>query len=161
MALRSNGPTIVVRHIRSDVVTCSFDQFVRDREERGGEFKTDSLGGAAVDHELIFRWVLYREVCRLLVLENAIDIRGGATEHIKVVGAIGHEAAAVGEKSEHAYRRNAMPPRQRNNQLKIRVDCGVRRYPHGAIRLACEFLNCTLDLGGVAHRHRREIKSEQ
>ena len=46
----------------------------------GGIVKAERLGGLEVDHQLVLGRRLHRQVGRLLALEDAIDVAGGASE---------------------------------------------------------------------------------
>src|SRR5262245_7884439 len=52
-----------------------FDHLVRPREECRRHGKAERLGRFEIDHQLIFRRRLYRQVDRLFALENAVDVR--------------------------------------------------------------------------------------
>jgi hypothetical protein len=48
------------------------------------------FGGLEIDHKLIFRRRLHRQVDRLLALEDAIDLGASATELVNKIGTVGH-----------------------------------------------------------------------
>jgi hypothetical protein len=61
-------------------------------EQRRLHRKAQCLGGLEVDHQLVFRRRLHRQIGRLLALENAIHIAGRAAELVDQVDPVGNEA---------------------------------------------------------------------
>jgi hypothetical protein len=51
-----------------------FDHLVGAGEHRGRQIEAERLGGLEVDHQLVFGWRLYRQVGRLVALENTVDV---------------------------------------------------------------------------------------
>jgi hypothetical protein len=70
-----------------------FDHFGSLDEERVGHREAKRFRGLEVDHQLVFSRRLHRQVCRLLTLEDAIDVAGGAPEFIEIVRPVGDQAA--------------------------------------------------------------------
>jgi hypothetical protein len=54
-----------------------FDHLVRAREQYRRHVEAERLGGLEIDHQLVLRGSLHRELCRLLALEDAVDVSGG------------------------------------------------------------------------------------
>jgi hypothetical protein len=53
------------------------------------------LGGRAIHGHLKFCRKLYREIARLLAVQNAIDIGGDATKEVYPVGSVGEQTAVL------------------------------------------------------------------
>jgi hypothetical protein len=62
------------------------DHLVGGGQQRFWYCKTERLGGFQVDHRLVFRRRLHRQVGRLLALEDAIDVAGGKPVLVEPVG---------------------------------------------------------------------------
>src|SRR5215472_16216936 len=71
------------------------DHLVRLEEERRGHEQTECLGGLQVDHELELHRLLDRKVRRLRPLEDLVHIDGSASDDVKLVWSVGHEAAGL------------------------------------------------------------------
>src|SRR5262245_4969468 len=84
---------------------------------RHGE--AENFGGLEVDHQLVFGRRLYREVSRLLALEDAIDVAGGAPMQVDSVGPVGDETSVCDKTALEVDRRQLMPVRQRDDQLAM------------------------------------------
>jgi hypothetical protein len=61
-----------------------------------GYRKAKRRGGLAVHDHLEFCRKLHREIARLLVAQNAIDIGGGTTKVVSRVGCVGEQTAVSG-----------------------------------------------------------------
>src|SRR6516165_236210 len=57
---------------------CSFDHLIGEREQGGRHRQAKCFGGLEVDHQLVPGRRLHRQAGRLLALEDAVDIAGGA-----------------------------------------------------------------------------------
>ena len=66
-----------------------FDDLVGAQQNRWGYGKTERRGSLAVHGHLELGRKLNREIARFLVAQNAIDIRGGTTKDIYLVGSVG------------------------------------------------------------------------
>ena len=71
----------------------SFDHRVGASKQHWRQFDADRLRRLEVDHQLVLRRCLHREVGRLLSPENAIDISGGAAVLVDGIRPITGEAS--------------------------------------------------------------------
>ena len=78
-----------------------FDHLVGAKQDRLWHRKAERLGGLAVHDHLVFRRKLYREIARLRAAQDAIDIRGGATNDVYRVGSVGEQTAVSDKLIEH------------------------------------------------------------
>ena len=58
--------------------TCLFDHLVDTGEQCIWHRQTERLGSFEIDHQLVLHRRLYRKISRLLALEDAVDVAGGA-----------------------------------------------------------------------------------
>jgi hypothetical protein len=66
----------------------SFDHFIGCSEQRRRDSKAERLSSLEVNHQLVLSCRLYREIGRLLALENTIDVTGSTPVLIDRIGAI-------------------------------------------------------------------------
>src|SRR5262245_34333708 len=69
------------------------DHLVGAQQNRSRHRKAERLGGLEVDRHLKFDRLLNGQVGRLRATENAIDIKGGATEYISQFSSVGKQTA--------------------------------------------------------------------
>src|SRR5262249_30207191 len=108
-------------------------------------------GGLEVDHQLVPRGVLHRQISGFLPPENAIDIASYAPELIDVVRPVADQAAIAYEKAIGINRGQPMASGKRDNYLAMDQCQAVRQNDQGTVRGACEFGDRVLDLGRIAH----------
>src|SRR6516162_3357406 len=70
-----------------------FDHLGGAQQNRFGYGKAERLGGLEVHSHLKFGRKLHGEIARLRAPQNAIDIGGGATPVVYLVGSVGEQAA--------------------------------------------------------------------
>ena len=64
----------------------------------GGYGKAERLGGLAVHDHLELGRQLHREIARFIAAQNAIDIGGGTTPSVCLIGSVGDQAASLAKK---------------------------------------------------------------
>src|SRR6516225_10866929 len=74
--------------------TILLDHLVGARQHRDRYLKAKHPRGLQVDNQLVFVGQLHRQFCRLLALENAVDVGGSALVEIDVVHSIGGKSSA-------------------------------------------------------------------
>src|SRR6516164_8762293 len=93
-----------------------FDHLVGAQQYRWGYGKTERRGGLAVHDHLVFHRKLHREIARLRAAQNAIDISGGATPAVYLVGSVGEQTAISGIVRSVIDRRYVVSGRRRYDQ---------------------------------------------
>src|SRR5262249_2737515 len=126
-----------------------FDHLVGEREQLVWNLEAERLRGLEVDRELVLGRCLYRQVGRLLALEDAVDVSGGVPVLVKQIGPIRNQAAAIDHGSPEVNCGQSMPCRERRNQLAIRDDRCTPRRDQTTVRGAREFRDSALNLAGV------------
>src|SRR5687767_3837148 len=76
------------------------DQLVRPQEQRPRKFQAERLRGLEVDDQLEARGLIDRQICGLRALQNLVDVPCRRSNRVGVVGPVGHQAAAFGERAE-------------------------------------------------------------
>src|SRR5262245_46112527 len=131
--------------------TPSLDYLVGAREHRLRHFEAERLGGLEVEHQLVLGRRLYRQVARLLALEDAIYIPRRAPELVDEIGPIGDHAAGGGEAAFKIDRGQFVTGRQRNDQIAVKRSRPAPRHDQTSVRRAHEGRKGALSLICVAH----------
>jgi hypothetical protein len=85
-----------------------FDHLVGTLLKLQGYVEAERLRGLQIDHELELCRRLHWEFIRLRPLQNPIDIRSRAPEHIGCIGSVAHERAFHGILSQSKNRRESL-----------------------------------------------------
>ena len=80
--------------------------------------EAERLGGLEIDDELVLGRRLHRQVGRLLALQDAIDIAGGAPVLVDEIRPVGDQAAGGDEVAIGVDRGQLVPGRQRDDQTR-------------------------------------------
>src|SRR5215472_7620380 len=97
--------------------SCSLDHLVGAGEHARRQLKAERLCCLEVDDQLVLGGRLYRQIGRLLALENAIDVAGCAALLVDLISSIGDQAATGDESADGVDRGQPMRGRQRDYQL--------------------------------------------
>src|SRR6516225_8912173 len=116
--------------------TRSFDHLVGAQQDRLRHRKAERLGGLEVHCHLELGRKLHREIAGLLAAQNAIDIRGGATKEVYLVGSVGEQAAVSDKVRCDIDRRYVVSGRRQYDRHAMRDHEWIRRDDKAASRLA-------------------------
>src|SRR5215471_6464316 len=97
-----------------------FDHLVSTQQDRLRHRQTERLGGLEVHGHLEFCRKLHREIARLRAAQNAIDISGGATKEVYLVGSVGKQTAVSGKERLRINRRYVGSGRHRYDRRAMR-----------------------------------------
>src|SRR5262245_56077506 len=140
---------------------CLFNHLVGAGEECVRHLQAESLGGSEIYRQLVLRRRLYWKVCRLLALEDAIDVTGHAPIKVDDIRSVGHQPAAGDVVAEWIHGGQSMPARQRDSQLAMNDCRRARHYDQPGVWFACECHDCSLDISCVARVDRRQFDTER
>src|SRR5262249_36901675 len=94
--------------------TPSLDHLVGDGEHARRDGVTERLSSLHVDDQLEFGRLQYRQVGRLLALEDAAGVESCLTKRIGIVWAVAHESAGRYELAPNIRDRHPVAGRQRD-----------------------------------------------
>ena len=114
----SSRTTREVREVPKPAVSnrskeASFDHVVGALLENPRHVEAERLRGLEVDDEFVLGRPLYRQVARLLALEDAVNITGSLPIHVDLISPIGDQAASGDEETFVVDRGQFVPCRQR------------------------------------------------
>src|SRR3954468_23735558 len=76
------------RPVPQSAPAASFDHLVGGEQKARRNNQAELLSCLQIYHKIVFRWLLVRQIRGLLPAQNAVDVRGGATENLNAVGAV-------------------------------------------------------------------------
>src|SRR5262249_46346953 len=103
----------------------SLDHLVGASEHARWHFDAERLGCFEGEHLLGLRRRLYRRIGRLLTLQDAVDVAGGAPVLMDVIMPIGDKAAGVDEDTIVVDRRQLVAGRQLDDQIAMKPHPGA------------------------------------
>ena len=121
----------------------------------------ERLGGLEVDQQFKFVWRLHRQVCRVLALENAINIAGGAPVLVKNVRPVADQASGGDPVSGSVDRRQSVPGGEHDDQITIKDGPWGCRHDQAAIWGTRKCGDVALDLAGLAQVNRAYLQPER
>src|SRR5262249_38552329 len=110
---------------------------------------SERLCGLEVDHQLIFRWRLHRQIGRRLALEDAIDIAGRTPALVDEIRSIGNQAARVGEATFVVDCGQLVPGCERDDQVAMKRRRRAPGHDQAVVRTPGELCDAMLDPAGI------------
>src|SRR6516165_1623811 len=118
-----------------------FDHLGGAQQNPWGYGKAKRLGRLEVHDHLELGRKLHRKIAWLRAAQNAIDIGGGATKGVYLVGSVGEQAALSGKVRLRIDRRYLISGRRRYDRRAMRTRECIRYDDKAASRLAPEGRN--------------------
>jgi len=142
--LRSEN-CLLLKRSNKDIRWPLLDDLIGALLKLRGHTEPKCLGGFQVDHQMVFRGQLHREISRLCPTQNPVDVNCGVPPKIPSVDAVRHQPATGDKEAVRVDGRQMKPRGQCDNQFAV-VKCGrSRRYNEATIRFlrkSCDgFLN--------------------
>src|SRR6516162_597178 len=134
------------RHMQCSKNPPLFDHLVGAGKHQRRNAKAERLGGLEIHDHLEFRRKLHREIARLCAAQNAIDISGGATKGVYLVGSVGEQATVSGKVRLPIDRRYVVSSRRRYDERAMRHHEYIRQGDKAASRLASQSADGLFDL---------------
>src|SRR5215831_3438490 len=122
--------------------TPSFDHLVGSTEQRRWNFQAECFCRVEVDHELEFRRLQHRQVCRSGTLENPPSIDAKLTIRVSSFVTVTDESARVGEIASLVDRGHSITHRQCHEQTAAATEKWIRCDDKRAITLLHQFPEC-------------------
>ena len=122
--------------------------------------EAERLGGLEVDDQLELGRVLHRQVARLLALEDAVDIAGGAPENVQGVRRIRHQAALHDRLPIRMDGGDGVLRDRRQDRLTMRHGERVRGNDETTRRSRGELPHLAFNLGGGGYGSPRDCRWE-
>src|SRR5262245_35245246 len=123
-------------------------------EQRVRHVEAERPSGLEIDDQVILGGRLYRQVTRLLALEDAIDVGSGAAELIKRIGPVADQAAINDVITERIDRRQSEAGRKRDEAVARSARAAPGTNEPASAR-ARKFRHATLDFIRITHSDRR------
>src|SRR5215831_5280940 len=139
----------------------SFDHLVGASEHRWWNFEAERPGRLEVDYQLVLGRRLYRQVRRLLALEDAVDVAGCAPVLINHIRPVGDQAAVGDEGAITVDRGQSVPGREPDDQITMARRLGARSHDRAAIRGTRKRGDGALELADVAYVDRTHFHPER
>jgi hypothetical protein len=121
-------------------------------------FEAKRLGGLEVDHQLVLRRRLHRQVGGLLALEDAIDVSSRAAVLIDQIRPIGDQASGGDVVVVIVDRRQLVARRQRDDQVAMKNRPRAPGHDQPAVRAPRESRNRALDLASIVRGDRADLE---
>src|SRR6478736_9598327 len=128
----------------------SFDHLIGAGDQSGRDFKTKCFGGFKVDDQLVFGWLLDRQIAGRFALENTINVRRCSLEQIDYVWSITDESAGLCEQVEWIDRRKSKLSRKRDEQFTMSRCEWIRKNNYTTTRSLHENTKPMINLARVA-----------